>query len=78
MNASFKNLNYHDSSVSIYFNRATGKICVIEYDLYYDFTVNLAMDLSVPLFFINIEGNMDITDKENSKYVYCFPDNCTA
>ena len=78
MNASFKNINYHDSSVSIYFNRATGKICVIEYDLYYDFTVNLAMDLSVPLFFINIEGNMDITDKENSKYVYCFTDNCTA
>lgn len=82
MNASLKNINYHDSSVSIYFNRATGKICVIEYDLYYDFTINLAMDLNVTLLvppvFIDIEGNVDFTDKENSKYVYCFPDNCTA
>ena len=77
MNASFKNLNYHDSSVSIYFNRATGKICFIEYNLYYDFTVTLTMDLNVPLLF-DIKGTMDITDKENSKYVYCFPDNCTA
>ncbi len=78
MSAAFRNLNFHDSSVSIYFDRETKKVCVVEYNLYYDFTVNLAMDLSFPLMFIDIEGNMDITDKEYSQYVYCFPENYTA
>ena len=78
MSASFKNLTFHDSSVSIYFDRDTKKVCILEYNLYYDFTINLAMDLSFPLMFIDIEGNMDITDKEYSQYVYCFPENYSA
>lgn len=78
MSASFRKLNFHDSSVSIYFDRDTKKVCIVEYNLYYDFTVNLAMDLSFPLMFIDISGNMDITDKEYSQFVYCFPDNYAA
>lgn len=81
MKASFKNLNFHDSSVSIYFNRATKKVCAVEYNLYYDFTVNLAMDLNFKLgliSIINIKDNMDIVDKELSRFAYVFPENYKA
>ncbi len=77
MNASFKNLTFHDSSVSIYFNRTTKKVCAVEYNLYYDFTVNLAMKLEF-FPFINIDDNMNIIDKEYSQFIYCFPENYTA
>ncbi len=74
MTAKFNNINYHDSFVTIYFDHATKKVCATEYNLNYDFTVNLAMDLYFPLV-INLDGNMNITDKENVKYVYCFKNN---
>ena len=74
MSASFVNLKYHDSSITIYFDNATKKICAMEYNLYYDFTVNLAMDLYFfPL--IDINDSLNITDKEHNQFSYCFQEN---
>ena len=74
MSASFVNLKYHDSSITIYFDKATKKICAMEYNLYYDFTVKLDMDLYF-FPFINIDDALNITDKEFSQFVYCFQEN---
>lgn len=74
MSASFVKIGYHDSSVTIYFDRETKKVCATEYNLYYDFTVKLAMDLYFfPL--INIDDSMNITDKEYTKCAYFFQEN---
>lgn len=74
MSASFVNLRYHDSSITIYFDKATKKICAMEYNLYYDFTVKLDMDLYF-FPFINIDDALNITDKEFSQFAYCFQEN---
>ena len=74
MSASFVNLKYHDSSITIYFDNASKKICAMEYNLYYDFTVKLAMDLYF-FPFINIDDSLNITDKEFSQFSYCFQEN---
>ncbi len=74
MSASFVNLKYHDSYITIYFDNASKKICAMEYNLYYDFTVKLDMDLYF-FPFINIDDALNITDKEFSQFSYCFQEN---
>lgn len=74
MSAAFVNLKYHDSSITIYFDNASKKICAMEYNLYYDFTVKLDMDLYF-FPFINIDDSLNITDKEFSQFSYCFQEN---
>ena len=74
MSASFKQINYHDSYITLYFDHDTKKICVAEYNLYYDFTVTLDMDLYF-FPFINIDDSLNITDKEYTQFVYCFQEN---
>lgn len=74
MSASFTQLKYHDSYITLYFDHDTKKICVAEYNLYYDFTVKLDMDLYF-FPFINIDDALNITDKEYSQFVYCFQEN---
>lgn len=74
--ADFNQLKYYDSYVTIYFDHDTKKICAVEYNLQYDFTVGIRMDLESPLeLILNIHETINVTDTENTKYCYFFKNN---
>lgn len=71
----FKNINFHDSQVTIYFDHETKKICAADYKLYYDFVQTMDIDLQAILLGLDVEGKADLVDKEYSWYSCCFPAN---
>ncbi len=74
-NINFKDLNFHDSQVTIYFDHETKEICAADYKLYYDFVQTLDIDLNSLLLGLDVEGKADLVDKEYSWYSCCFPNN---
>ena len=77
-NINFKNINFHDSQVTIYFDHETKEICAADYKLYYDFVQTLDIDLFSLLLGLDVEGKADLVDKEYSWYSCCFPYNYTV
>lgn len=78
MKISFGNLSFHDAYVTIYFDRATMKVCAAEYNMYYDSSIKLDVDLHSLVPYLWVKGTTNIIDKEYSRLSYYFPDNYTS
>lgn len=82
MSASFKYINYHDSYIKLYFDHNTKALIGADYNLTYDFCVNIYMNIYVGLGstglveFLDFRNkNIGITDTENLVTTYYFEKN---
>lgn len=82
VSANFGYINYHDSTITIYFKHDTKEVCAVVYDLNYDISVAMLMDIYVSLTgsdltaMLNFRNKtINITDSEKLCTVCYFPQN---
>lgn len=73
VNAGFNSINYHTSSITIYFKHDTKEVCLISYELNYDLSVAVHMNIDMGIFLSFKNQTINITDSEKQTVAYYFP-----